>query len=256
MPFAAAGFLLSLSFGILARDAGMPPAAAIAMSLVVFAGSAQFASVSIMAAGGGIGAAVAAGALMNSRFLPMGIAMGPSLPGGPVKRAAQGQAIVDSSWVLASLGEGRFDRFLMFGSTLPQYLTWAVGTTVGALGGDGLPAASTLGLDAIFPVFFLALLLAEMRTRRGRVVGLTGGLVALALVPVAPAGAPVLAASLAALLGLRSRARRFAPAGRAASADAGRSPAGRATSEDAGRSPADRATPADAAAARGDEAAA
>ena len=80
-PFAFAGFLLSLSFGVLARDAGMPTAAVIVMSLIVFAGSAQFASIAIIAAGGGVAAAIGAGALMNSRFLMMGVALTPSLPG-------------------------------------------------------------------------------------------------------------------------------------------------------------------------------
>src|SRR6476620_9832856 len=90
-PFAVAGFLLSLSFGVLARDAGMPVPAVVVMSVIVFAGSAQFAAISILAAGGGVGAAIAASAMMNSRFLAMGIAIAPSLPGGRWKRAAQGQ---------------------------------------------------------------------------------------------------------------------------------------------------------------------
>src|SRR3954468_19824091 len=90
VPFAAAGFLLSLSFGVLARDAGFSSIAAIVMSAIVFAGSADFAAVWIVAAGGGVASAVGAAALMNSRFLPMGIALGPSLPGSAAKRAAQG----------------------------------------------------------------------------------------------------------------------------------------------------------------------
>src|SRR4051794_18028844 len=68
-PFAAAGFILSMSFGVLARDIGMPVLAVIVMSIIVFAGSAQFATIAILGAGGGIGAAVAAAAMMNSRFL-------------------------------------------------------------------------------------------------------------------------------------------------------------------------------------------
>src|SRR5436305_11010676 len=117
VPYAAAGFLLSLSFGVLARTAGFSTLAAIAMSAIVFAGSAQFAAVSIIAAGGGLGAAVGAAALMNSRFLPMGIALGPSLPGGPVKRAAQGQTAVDASWAMASRGDGASNRGVVFGSS-------------------------------------------------------------------------------------------------------------------------------------------
>src|SRR5881394_1035755 len=123
VPFAAAGFLLSLSFGVLARDAGFSAAAAIVMSAIVFAGSAQFAAIQIVAAGGGLAAAVSAAALMNSRFLPMGIALAPSLPGGALKRAAQGQTVVDASWAMAARGDGTFDRWLLFGTTVPQYLS-------------------------------------------------------------------------------------------------------------------------------------
>jgi 4-azaleucine resistance transporter AzlC len=203
VPYALAAFLLSASFGVLARAAGMPAAAAIAMSLVVFAGSAQFAAISILAAGGGLGAAVLAATMMNARFLPMGIALAPSLPGGPLKRAAQGQTVVDASWALANRGDGTFDRWLLFGTTAPQYVTWAAGTVAGVLLGGVLPDAHDLGLDAIFPAFFLALLLAELRRPGGREAAVLGAVLALALVPFTPAGVPVLVASLGALLGLR-----------------------------------------------------
>lgn len=203
VPYAAVGFLLSMSFGIVARDAGFPAEAAIVMSAVVFAGSAQFAAVSIIASGGTAGAAVAAAALMNSRFLPMGIALGPSLPGGPVVRAAQGQAVVDASWAMANRGDGTFDRWFLFGSTAPQYVTWIAGTMVGALGGGLFSDPSQFGLDAIYPTFFLALAMAEIKNRTTLAVALGGGLLALSLVEIAPAGLPVLAASLVALWGLR-----------------------------------------------------
>src|SRR3954466_3958321 len=203
IPFALAALLLSASFGVIALDAGFSALAAIVMSAIVFAGSAQFAAISIVAAGGGLGAAVAAAALMNSRFLPMGIALAPSLPGGPLKRAAQGQTVVDASWAMANRGDGTFDRWFLFGSTATQYVTWFTGTLVGAFLGDGLGGPSRLGLDAIFPAFFLALLMAELRDRRSRGVAALGAVIALALVPIAPAGVPVLAASAAALIGLR-----------------------------------------------------
>ena len=206
LPYAIAGLLLSLSFGVLARDAGFPALAAIAFSAIVFAGSAQFAATAIVAAGGGVGAAVAAAALMNSRFLPMGIALAPSLPGRAAVRAIQGQAVVDSSWAMAARGGGVFDRWFLFGATAVQYVTWVTGTAVGALAGDVLGDPERLGLDAIYPTFFLALLLEELRSGRARGVAALGAAIALALVPVAPAGLPVLVASLAALVGLRRRA--------------------------------------------------
>jgi 4-azaleucine resistance transporter AzlC len=220
VPYALAGFLLSLSFGVLAREAGFSVAAAIAMSVIVFAGSAQFAAVSIVAAGGGLGAAVGAAALMNSRFLPMGIALAPSLPGRAAKRAVQGQTVVDSSWAMAARGDGTFDRWFLFGSTAPQYVTWVLGTTAGALGGDLLGDTHRYGLDAIYPTFFLALLLAEMRRPRGRRVAALGALISLALVPVAPPGLPVLAASVAAFAGLRRRGRSGSGSGSGSSSEA------------------------------------
>ena len=177
------------------------------MSAIVYAGSAQFSAIAILAQGGGAGAPIAAAALMNSRFLPMGVALAPSLRGGPLRRAAQGQAVVDASWALAARPDGSFDRMLLFGSSAAQYVTWVTGTTLGALWGEGLGDPHDLGLDVLFPAFFLALLLSEARSGRARGVAALGALIALALVPVAPAGVPVLVASFAALVGLTRAAR-------------------------------------------------
>lgn len=203
LPYATAGFVLSLSFGVIARQAGFSVAQAIAMSVIVFAGSAQFAALSIVSGGGTVAAAVVAACLANSRFLPMGIALAPSLPGGPLRRAAQGQAVVDASWALASRGDGTFDRWQLFGTTAPQYVTWTLGTVVGALLGSDLGDTNRFGLDALFPAFFTVLLIAELRDREARPIALVGAVIALILVPIAPIGVPILAASLAALLGLR-----------------------------------------------------
>ena len=203
VPFAAVGFLLSMSFGVLAIQAGFSAAQAIVMSAIVFAGSAQFAAVAIVGAGGGLVPGVLAASLMNSRFLAMGIALAPSLPGGPVTRAAQGQTVVDSSWAIANQGEGRFDRWLLMGTTVPQYVTWFCGTTVGAFAGDVLGDTDRFGLDAVYPTFFLALLFAELKDPRSRPVALLGAAIALVLVPFTPPGIPILAASAAAIVGLR-----------------------------------------------------
>lgn len=207
LPFAVAGGLLSLSFPVLASDVGFSPLASILMSAVVFAGSAQFTAVAILAQGGGPGAAILAGTLMNSRYLPMGVALGPSLPGGPFKRAVQGQAVVDPSWAIASRGDGTFDRWQLFGATIPQFCTWVGGTIVGVIIGDRIGDPEALGLDAIYPAFFLALLMVEARSGRSRGVAALGAAIALVLTPFAPAGLPVLLASLAALVGLWRRPR-------------------------------------------------
>src|SRR3954451_22323383 len=103
-----------MSFGVLARQAGFSPLQAVETAAIVFAGSAQFAALAVLSGGGSVVAAVAAGTLMNGRFLAMGTALAPSLPGGPLRRAVQGQAVVDSSWALANRGDGSFDRWLLF----------------------------------------------------------------------------------------------------------------------------------------------
>jgi 4-azaleucine resistance transporter AzlC len=207
IPFAAAGFFVAISFGVVARQVGLSAVAAIVMSAIVYAGSAQFTAIAILAGGGGVGAAIGGAALMNSRFLPMGVALAPSLPGRAPWRAAQGQAVVDASWALASREDGGFDRWMLFGSSAIQYVSWSAGTVLGALGGDILGDPHRLGLDAIYPAFFVALLISEARSRRARSAAALGALTALALVPFAPAGVPVLAASLGALIGLVRRAR-------------------------------------------------
>jgi predicted branched-subunit amino acid permease len=200
-PFGAAAFLLALSFGVVATDAGMPAGAAIVMSALVYSGSGQFAALGIVGAGGGVGAAVGAATLVSSRFVPMGFALGPSLRGTRLRRALEGQVNVDTSWATAARGDGRFDREYLFGHSGAQYAAWVAGTVAGVF----VPALDSraLGLDAVFPAFFLAILADEIRDRLRLGVAVGGAAVALALVPVAPPGLPVLAAGAAALVGLR-----------------------------------------------------
>jgi predicted branched-subunit amino acid permease len=200
-PYGAAAFVLAVSFGVVATDAGMPAVAAIVMSALVYSGSGQFAALGIVGAGGGVAAAVGASALVSSRFVPMGFALGPSLRGSRLRRALEGQATVDASWAMAARGGGRFDREYLFGHSAAQYVPWVAGTVVGVF----VPALDVraLGLDAVFPAFFLAILAAEVRDGVRLGVALAGAAVALALVPVAPPGLPVLVASSVALVGLR-----------------------------------------------------
>ena len=204
LPFVVPTLAIGMSFGVLAEPL-MGPFAAIAMSILVFGGAAQFASVSILVAGGGLASAVSAGLLINTRFLPMGLAVGPALRGGPLRRAAEGQTVVDASWAIANRGDGTFDRLLMMGATIPQAAAWWIGTAIGALGGALLGDPEALGLDAIFPAFYLALLAEELHDRSMLVSALLGAAIALVLVPFTPPGIPVVAASAAALLGLKSR---------------------------------------------------
>jgi 4-azaleucine resistance transporter AzlC len=204
IPFGIAVFAISISFGVLARPL-MGPVAPIVMSIVVFSGSAQFGALAVLIAGGSAGAAIAAGVLLNARYLAMGLALAPSLRGRALSRAAFAMPMVDASWASASRGDGTFDPWYLVGVSAPQYVGWVLGTVVGVLIGPALGDPNALGLDALFPAFFLALLYAEARGRR-RVAAAGGGAgIALALTPIVPAGLPILAAAAAAVVASRMR---------------------------------------------------
>jgi 4-azaleucine resistance transporter AzlC len=203
VPFVLATLVLGVSFGVLARSLGWGIVAPVAFSAIAASGSAQFAVAAVLGSGGGPLAAVVAAALLNARFGPMGVAVAPYLKGGPLRRALEGQTVIDASWALASRGGGRFDREFMIGSMLPQYAAWVGGTVVGVLGEGLIGDLEKVGLDVVFPAFFLVLLKHELRGGRTVAVALTAAALALVLVPIAPPGVPVVAACAAALLGLR-----------------------------------------------------
>jgi 4-azaleucine resistance transporter AzlC len=204
MPFGIAVFAISVSFGVLARPL-MGLVAPIVMSIVVFSGAAQFGALAVLLAGGSTGAAIAAGVLLNARYLAMGIALAPSLKGRALSRAAFAMPLVDASWAASSRGDGTFDAWYMIGVSIPQYVGWVLGTIVGVVIGPRLGDPKALGLDALFPAFFIALLYEEARGRR-RIAAAAGGAgIALVLTPLVPVGLPILAAGAAAVAASRMR---------------------------------------------------
>jgi 4-azaleucine resistance transporter AzlC len=204
-PLAAAVAGFGISFGVLARAIGFGWLAPIVMSATTFAGSAQFASVSVLGDGGTVAAAVAVAAalLLNARYAPIGISVAPYLTGSLWSRFVHAQLVVDESWAIAAEGEGRFSRSVLLGAGVVLYVSWIAGTTVGELAGQGIGDPATLGLDAAFAALFLGLLVPIARDRRHVAAALLGATIALALTPFAPAGVPIIAASAACLLGLR-----------------------------------------------------
>jgi len=190
--------LLGLSFAVVARAVGWSSLLTVTASALVFSASAQFTLVSLLSGGATMFSTVASAGMVNLRFLAMGVAAAPSFPPGLVRRAALAQMINDASWGLAHQGGGRFDIRVLVHSTWPQYPAWIGGTLLGLL----LPEvdAETLGLDAVFPAFFLALLVGEARGRRSMAVCATAAVIMVLTVPFTPVGTPVLLACIAALV--------------------------------------------------------
>ena len=210
-PFAVAVGAFGVTFGVLARDAGLGSLQAVVFSATTFAGSAQFAATSVLSAGGTLAAAIAAAVLLNARYIPIGLSVAPSLHGPAWQRGLRAQLVVDESWAVSHVGGGRYDPRLLFGAGLTLYCSWVAGTTLGVAAGSLLGDPDRLGLDAAFPALFLALLAGQLRGRGAVVAALAGAAIATALVPFVPPGVPVVAASLACLIGLRR------PAGESAS---------------------------------------
>jgi 4-azaleucine resistance transporter AzlC len=202
LSFAPGVFVLSASFGAVAQPV-MGLVAPILMSVLQYAGSSQLAATAVLAADGSAATAIAAGVMLNARFLPMSVVAAPALRGGKLRRSIEAQTIVDTSWALGARGRAGFDREAMLGATLPQYPAWVLGTVMGVLYGGLLGDPRALGLDAIVPAFFLALLVHEIRHRRAVTACLLGGTIALTLTPILPTGLPVLLASAGALIGLK-----------------------------------------------------
>jgi 4-azaleucine resistance transporter AzlC len=201
VPLVVPTLLIGASFGVTATTVGWGVLAPVVMSAIVFSGAAQFATLAVLGAGGSAVAAIVAATLVASRFLAIGVAIGPSMRGGPVRRALEGQAVVDASLALGKTGEGRYGPRRLIGSTLPQYAGWTLGTLAGVLLGRGIADPKALGLDALFPAFFLVLVVGELTDRASRVTAAVGGLIALALIPLVPPGIPVIVACVAVLAG-------------------------------------------------------
>ena len=202
-PIALAALAFSVSFGVLARASGIGALEAIVMSMTVFAGSAQFAVVSILAVGGGIASAILAAVLLNARYAPISVSLAPIFVGGRPRRLLEAQLIVDESWAMSRRPDGRYDRRLLVGAGLVLYACWVGGTIAGAVAGEALGDPADLGLDAAFPALFLAILVTQVHSRRALAAAVLGGTIALVLIPVAPAGVPIVAAAAACLLGWR-----------------------------------------------------
>jgi 4-azaleucine resistance transporter AzlC len=194
--------LFGLSFGVLADAAGMSAVAATAMSATTFAGSAQFAAVSVLDAGGTVLAAILAAVFLNARYVALSITVAGIFPGGRLRRLVESQAIVDESWALSGRS-GRFEWAILVGAGLFLYVLWVGSTALGAVAGGALEDSDALGLDAAFAVLFLALATPYLRGRRALQAAALAGAITLVLTPVAPSGVPIVAAASACLLGLR-----------------------------------------------------
>jgi 4-azaleucine resistance transporter AzlC len=205
LPLALAVLAFGVSYGVLAREAGMGSVAPLVMSATTFAGSAQFAVASVLSTGGGLAAACVAAILLNARYAPIGMSVADVLSPRRLRRLVEAQLVVDESWALSNRGGGRFDRNVLLGAGALLYLAWLGGTALGIVGGNLVGDPNKLGLDAAFPALFFALLVGQIHSRRAAGAAALGGGIALIAVPFTRPGIPLIAACVACLAGWQRR---------------------------------------------------
>jgi 4-azaleucine resistance transporter AzlC len=184
-----------ISFGVLAVAGGLSPAQACAMSMLVFTGASQFAFVGVLAGGGGALAAMGPAVMLAVRNAAYGLSLTSILPERLRDRALAAHLVIDETTAMArAQDDPDASRRAFLATGVSVWLFWNAGTLVGALLGGGIGDPRALGLDAMFPAAFLALLAPQLRRPGAPVAVVAGVLIAVALVPVAPAGVPVVAA--------------------------------------------------------------
>ncbi|MEU5653539.1 AzlC family ABC transporter permease [Streptomyces pseudogriseolus] len=191
-----AGGVVGVSFGAIAVAGGLPVWVPVVMSLVVYAGSAQFSAVGVLLAGGGPVAAAATGLLLNTRTAAFSLAVAEHIGRSRLARLVGAHLVTDETvaFTLAQRDPAR-RRAAFWVSGVGLFAVWNACVAAGALAGGALGDTARYGLDAAFPAVLAALVLPALREDAGvRRAALAGAALALALTPAVPAGVPVLAA--------------------------------------------------------------
>jgi 4-azaleucine resistance transporter AzlC len=201
---AAFGFV----YGLSARNAGFSPIEAVAMSVLVFAGAAQFAAVGYVAGGLAWPGVILLTALLNARHLLYSAALAPSLKEIPApRRALMAHVLTDEAFAL-SIGHfsriGRTDErgywIAAIGST---WIPWNLATLAGVTIGGRIPDPSRFGLDVVFPAAMIGLAVGLVAGRRELVAAIGGAVVAVAASLAVGPGIGIIAGGLSGpLLGM------------------------------------------------------
>jgi len=201
--------LSGFAFGVTSAGSGLTVLQTCALSLLVFTGASQFALVGALAAGGNPLTAAAGAFFLGVRNAFYGLRLSQLLALPRVVRPFAAQWVIDETAAVALAQRGRRQVRIGFAVTgLSLYVLWNLTTLLGALGAEAIGDTDAWGLDAAGPAVFLALLAPMLKSGTERAVAGLAVLLGLGLLPVLPAGVPVLAAALAAPVVLWAEGRR------------------------------------------------
>lgn len=213
--FALTAFVFGLLFGSAAASLGMPAAHAMAMSIFVFAGSAQFPALELWAEPLPLLAIAVSTVLVTGRHTLMGMTLPPILQAyRPVPRYAALVLLTDANWVLTLKAETTPNHLaFLAASGACMFAGWVIGTALGLLIPDALDATTAGALGAAGTLFLAVLMMILVKGNRGpRAPWIIAGLASVGLERVMPGAlalpvAVALGAAVAVVLELRRHAR-------------------------------------------------
>jgi 4-azaleucine resistance transporter AzlC len=185
-----------LAYAVTARDAGLSLVETQALSLLVFAGSAQVSAAGLFGRGAGGLEIVLTTFLLNVRHVLYGLALGRTMQLTQRQRPAAAYLLTDEAFGVVAAGNERSFPYLL-GTELSLFVTWNLATLGGAVLGGSIPDPEQVGVDVVFPLAFLALLVPLVRTRVELIVAVLSGALAWSIAQVEPSGLPILAAGIA-----------------------------------------------------------
>ncbi|WP_443068907.1 AzlC family ABC transporter permease [Streptomyces sp. NBC_01361] len=201
--------LSGFAFGVTSAGSGLTVLQTCALSLLVFTGASQFALVGAIAAGGNPLTAAAGAFFLGVRNSFYGLRLSQLLALPRVLRPFAAHWVIDETTAVSLAQPTRRSARIGFTVTgLTLYVLWNLTTLLGALGAEAIGDTDAWGLDAAGPAVFLALLAPMLRTSTERAVAGIAVILGLGLLPVLPAGVPVLVAALAAPAVLYAEGRR------------------------------------------------
>jgi 4-azaleucine resistance transporter AzlC len=161
LPLCTFVFVLAATFGVAARQAGLSVSLATLMSAVVFAGGAQFAALALLGPPPAILPILLGTLAINARHILLGAALAPWLLKLPRwQRLSAVLVLSDANWAQAmrAYAAGERDAGVLVGAGLTMWVTWVIGTALGALASLAVPDVGRFGLDALMVGFFAATL--------------------------------------------------------------------------------------------------
>lgn len=163
-----------IACGIMGLTANLSGLETISMSIIVFAGAAQFIGITMLGAGiTGWGIIILTTLLVNLRHLIMGSSLAPHMMKLPFPlQALLAFLLTDETYAMtvSRIHKDSYSALYQLTASITFYLVWILSTVVGVVLGGYIPDPLTWGLDFAMPATFLVLLIPHLIDRTSLIV--------------------------------------------------------------------------------------